>query len=527
MNEPPADPDAPAVAGDSSPADESLAGLPESPPASPEGAFSEDEKTVISSNPPSTFHTIPAGLHPRELGQILVGQRLDDLWLEEYVGGGGMGAVFRALDTKLHRYVAVKVLSSGQSGDIDTSRRFQVEAQSAARLDHPNIARVHYVGEDRGVPYIVFEYIEGTNLRDLVYQNGPLPVAVALNYTIQIADALLHAWQREVVHRDIKPSNILITQQGQAKLVDMGLARFHQLEHTDGELTSSGMTLGTFDYIAPEQARNPKEADTRSDIYSLGCTLYFMLTGQPPFSGGTALQKLLQHQAEAPPAVEQFRSDVPTAVVSVMECMLAKRIEDRFQNPGELLATLTAAADNLGIGHAPVNAAPLSLPDLRSPNWLKRNLSWLVPIALLLIGVFGMELVLRDQPTQPGFLQDLPSVNADVPDARATSDDETPTAAPVAPVPSVGWETISRSGADVAAQQSPLDRTIRSHTSDSITPSDGSGIGAEPEGESLVPGEDGPRLSPPLRSVPANDSATTAPLIDGDHDAASSDAESS
>ncbi len=156
---------------------------------------------------------------PRELGQALEGRQLDHVLLEQFVGGGGMGAVFRAWDTDLYRTVAVKVLSAYQVGDVDSQRRFQTEARSAARLDHPNIARVHYVGEDSGIRYIVFEYIEGANIRDLVHANGPLPVPVALNYTLQITNALSHAWEREVVHRDIKPSNILITQRrpGQAR----------------------------------------------------------------------------------------------------------------------------------------------------------------------------------------------------------------------------------------------------------------------------------------------------------------------
>ena len=161
----------------------------------------------------------------------------------------------------MHRTVAVKVLSTHQAGDEESQRRFQTEARSAARLDHPNIARVHYVGEDRGLRYIVFEYIDGANVRDLVYANGPLPLADALNYTLQIANALTHAWEREVVHRDIKPSNILITPDGQAKLVDMGLARLEQLDDTANEETATGVTLGTFDYISPEQARNPRDAD--------------------------------------------------------------------------------------------------------------------------------------------------------------------------------------------------------------------------------------------------------------------------
>ena len=253
-------------------------------------------------------------LKPLEVGKMLEGERLGQFVLERYVGGGGMGVVFKALDTTLNREVAVKVLAHSQSHDEETLRRFKNEAQSAARLDHENIARVYYVGEDRGVHYIVFEFIEGVNIRDLVQQQGPLSLADAISYTLQVAEALAHASQRDVIHRDIKPSNVLITPEGRAKLVDMGLARLHQVEHPDNDLTASGVTLGTFDYISPEQARDPRSADVRSDLYSLGCSFYFMLTGRPPFPEGTVLQKLLQHQSEDPDDPRQFRPDLPNEI---------------------------------------------------------------------------------------------------------------------------------------------------------------------------------------------------------------------
>src|SRR5256714_5941870 len=204
-----------------------------------------------------------------------------------------MGAVFRATDTRLGRTVAVKVLSRDHD-DEETIRRFRNEAQSAARLDHPNIARVYYVGEDQGLNFIVFEFVDGTNLRDQVQNAGPLELEQALYYTLQLAEALAHSASRDVVHRDIKPSNVLVTAEGQVKLVDMGLARLHQVESSANDLTATGVTLGTFDYNSPEQARDPRAADVRSDIYSLGCTLFYMLTGQPPLSEGKELTKLLQ-----------------------------------------------------------------------------------------------------------------------------------------------------------------------------------------------------------------------------------------
>ena len=263
-------------------------------------ALTDDQPTVITqrSTPAADSSSEAVGriLH----GSILPGERLGYFELLEYVGGGGMGKVFRALDTRLARSVALKILSPEHAADRETVLRFQNEAQSAARLDHENIARVYYVGEDRGLHYIAFEFIEGVNVRELVESRGPLPLAEAVSYTLQVADALGHASERNVVHRDIKPSNLLITPAGQAKLIDMGLARLREVD-TGADLTASGVTLGTFDYISPEQARDPRNTDVRSDIYSLGCTFFFMLTGRPPFLGGTMLQKLLQHQADQPP----------------------------------------------------------------------------------------------------------------------------------------------------------------------------------------------------------------------------------
>ncbi len=217
------------------------------------------------------------------------GQLVDCFLLEEAIGVGGMGAVFRALDTKLDRQVALKLLPPDQALDPEVVPRFYQEGRAAARLDHDNIARVFSIGQDGPLHYIAFEYIEGETVRQRVERTGAVPVAEAVNIALQIAYALVHASLRGVVHRDIKPSNIILAPGGRAKLVDMGLAR-HFERGGDHGLTQSGMTLGTFDYISPEQARDPRDVDVRSDLYSLGCTLFHMLTGRPPFPGGTVLQ---------------------------------------------------------------------------------------------------------------------------------------------------------------------------------------------------------------------------------------------
>lgn len=353
-----------------------------------------DDATVISgggasddrsSTPPPASFT-GRGTTTAEIGRVLQGTRLGPYRLDEFVGGGGMGAVFRALDTTLDRTVAVKVLARRQSDDEETLRRFRNEAQSAARLDHENIGRVHAVGSEGDWHYIVFEFIEGTNIRDLVREQGPFTPARTIDVAIQVADALEHASEREIVHRDIKPSNIVITPAGRARIVDMGLARLHQVDG-DADLTVSGMTLGTFDYISPEQARDPRAADVRSDLYSLGCTMFFMLVGRPPFAEGTMVQKLLQHQQAAPPVIDEIRPEVPRRLAAVVERLMEKDPLGRYQRPAVLVADLMACAEAEGYAIAAPRAAAVvaaSEPPAES------RLPWLIPAVVLALMVGGL-----------------------------------------------------------------------------------------------------------------------------------------
>lgn len=336
-----------------------------------------------------------------DIGRVLEGTMLGPYRLDRFVGGGGMGAVFQALDTTLHRTVAIKVLARHQSDNEENLRRFRNEAQSAARLDHENIGRVYAVGGDQGWHYIVLEYIEGTNLRDLVREEGPFDAARTVDVTIQIAEALEHASDRNVVHRDIKPSNIVMTPAGRARIVDMGLARLHQVAG-DAELTVSGMTLGTFDYISPEQARDPRDADVRSDLYSLGCTMYFMLVGRPPFADGTMVQKLLQHQQAEPPSINELRPDVPRRLAAIVARLMAKDPADRYQRPVELVADLVDCADQEGYT---LPAARMPVPVVVPQRPQSSRLPWLVPLALLacLVGLmwFLSAAARQKKPTTP------------------------------------------------------------------------------------------------------------------------------
>lgn len=369
----------------------------DSPAMSPEEGFrpASDEKTVISKRPLAPPPPMPATVRPAEVGRSLVGESLGHFHLEEFVGGGGMGAVFRAVDTTLGRTVAVKVVSN-QNADEDMLRRFRNEAQSAARLDHPNIARVYYVGEEKGWSYIVFEFIEGVNIRDLVQLSGPLPVADVVSYTLQIAEALEHAAERDVVHRDIKPSNILVMPDGRSKLVDMGLARLHQVDSPSQDLTETGVTLGTFDYISPEQARDPRSADVRSDMYSLGCTMYYMLTGSPPFPEGTVLQKLLSHSSDPPPDPRELRVDLDDDLCAIALKLMAKLPGQRYQSPGELIDRLLLMSDRLGLPHERRYALPAVATTATWHSFVGRQLPWIIPLIVLVCAVFIIESLLSE-----------------------------------------------------------------------------------------------------------------------------------
>jgi serine/threonine protein kinase len=301
----------------------------------------DDTPTIISRSPPR-----PAVAEDL-LSEALRGRRLAHFELIEPIGVGGMAAVLRARDTQLDRCVALKILPPDMAADGENIKRFQQEAKAAAKLDHENIARVFFCGEDQRLHFIAFEFVEGENLRTVLERRGPLPAGEAVHYMLQIAAGLAHAARRGVVHRDIKPSNIIVTPNGRAKLVDMGLAR--SLEpHAEEGLTQSGVTLGTFDYISPEQALEPRDADVRSDIYSLGCTFYHVLTGRPPVPEGTAAKKLHHHQHVKPADPRQYVPDLPDYVAIILDRMMAKQPRDRYQSPEQLVHDLLQAARKLG-----------------------------------------------------------------------------------------------------------------------------------------------------------------------------------
>ena len=343
----------------------------------PSGATKISQLPVAA--PEEYFRSVPLA----ELASMLEGKRLDHFAVEQMIGGGGMGAVFRGRDLRLDRTVAIKVIPAAKR-DPETLRRFRQEAQAAARLDHPHIARVYYIGEAEQWNYIVFEFIDGVNIRDLVAMHGPLSMDDTVFYTRQVAEALSHAHEREVVHRDIKPSNILVTTAGVIKVVDMGLARNTAMDQSSNDATASGVTLGTFDYISPEQARNPRDADVRSDLYSLGCSMFFMLTGKPPFSEGTVLQKLLKHGSVPPPDPRAWRTDVSDQAHAVLMKLMAKQPTGRYQNPKDLISDLLMLAEVEDLPRSQMPGTVMFAPAIPQRSLLESNLPWLVAVAFLL-----------------------------------------------------------------------------------------------------------------------------------------------
>jgi serine/threonine-protein kinase len=259
--------------------------------------------------------------------------------VETRLAVGGMGSVYRALDLRDNRTVALKVLDPQRIANPTLIERFKVEAQAAMRLRHENIVHVYAAGTCRQLLYIAMEFIEGASLYDIIAQERVLGVERSLYFMQDVTRGLAHAAELGVVHRDIKPSNILIRKDGIAKLTDFGLARVID-ETAETSLTHEGMTVGTVEYIAPEQARDSRAADVRSDIYSLGCTWFHMLTGAPPFSQGSLREKMRAHVSSLPPDPRASNPAIPDGVVAVLNRMLAKDAGDRYQTAHELLRDL-------------------------------------------------------------------------------------------------------------------------------------------------------------------------------------------
>ena len=292
-----------------------------------------------------------AGDEPRPSEKSL--PRIGSYDLIQPLGSGGMSSVFRARHVDNGLEVAIKVLPRTLAKNPTVLQRFLREAKSAESLEHPSIVAIYDRGLDQGRHYLVLEYVSGGDLHDRVRANGPMEVNEAVEVVRAVAEALQYAAGRGVIHRDIKPANVLIGPDGQVKVADLGLAL--HAEDEDERVTREGTTVGTVDYMAPEQARDSRATSVRSDIYSLGCMFYFLLTGQPPFPGGDVAEKLNRHINAPPPDVCRTRPEVPEALSRVIRKMLAKKPEARYRDYDELLAAL-AKLKGKAVAEAPMTA---------------------------------------------------------------------------------------------------------------------------------------------------------------------------
>ena len=282
------------------------------------------------------------------------------------LGRGGMGVVYKAQHRFMDRLLALKVVRRSLTSHPTAIERFKLEGRAAARLSHPNIVTAYDCEELGDCYFLAMEYVPGISLDRLVASQGRLSVARACSLMAQVARGLEHAHQQGMIHRDIKPQNLLVTRDGAVKILDFGLARFASERRAaePGELTSDGSFLGTPDYIAPEQIDDPRQADIRADLYSLGCTLYFLLAGHAPFPKGSAMQKLKAHANTTPTPLSQLRADVPAELEAILKGLLAKSPEQRYQSPSHVAAALEAlagqpegAAGGWGAGPGPSEAA--------------------------------------------------------------------------------------------------------------------------------------------------------------------------
>ncbi len=405
------------------------------------------------------------------------------------IGHGGMGRVLLARHTKLGREVALKVIADHRFTDSQTRSRFDAEMRAVGRLSHPNIVTAHDAREVDGLAVLVTEFIDGRNLHQIVARTGPLSLANASEVILKVAAALEYTSDQGFVHRDVKPSNIMISRSGEVKLLDLGLARFHV--GPEVELTATGQTMGTADYVAPEQVANAHDADSRSDVYALGCTFFKLLTGHAPFESEeypTSFAKLTAHVSARPPSLQSRLPNCPNEVAKLVDTMLEKSPDRRPSTPGEVAKTLSRFARGSDLQQL-VRQADASLPSPRpvpistaaaSQSWLRRPVPRVMAItcgffgllAGLMLGMFlkikypdGSEVTL---PIGPGTNIEIVAGTDIAADEQAIQPDAEEVPHP-RPKPHSGNDTLSR-GVNAAQQltdqlqgiwriTSPSDRT--------------------------------------------------------------------
>lgn len=317
-----------------------------------------------------------------------------DYVVMEELGRGGMGTVLLARHRRMEREVAIKVLPVTALDSKDAVARFYQEVKVAAQLTHPNIVHAYDAGEHHGFHYLVMEYVRGHDLSHVLEQLGPIPAHLALDYLLQAAKGLEYAHAKGVVHRDIKPSNLLLDDEGNVKILDMGLARLgtgigdHEASRN---LTTTGQVMGTVEYMSPEQAEDTRNADSRSDIYSLGCTLYRLVTGQAPFSRDTVVKTILAHREAPIPRMASLNVPGLVAIDGLFESMVAKDPERRFQTVTQLVQEIKRLTDTvdfekscevveLDVEIVKRGSSPLELPTMYKPSDSDSGIAYKTPV---------------------------------------------------------------------------------------------------------------------------------------------------
>ncbi len=370
-------------------------------------------------------------------------ERIRDYRLLDVIGRGGMGVVYKARHMRLGKTRALKVLASHLLDNQEALERFRLEVENSGRLDHPNIVQALDAGEERDVHFLVMEFVEGWDLTRLVESGQPLPVEAACELIRQASVGLQHAHENFLVHRDIKPSNLMLSQNGSLKILDLGLARFIAEQQPETRLTMSSAPMGTCDYMAPEQWSDASSVDIRADIYSLGCTLYYLLTGRAPFSGEnhkSLVQKQQAHLRAPVPSVLEIRTDVPGDLQDVIERMMAKKPDDRYWEPAEVVEDIEEFSQPNSVqslvsslaepdAHRDVPTDPRLSPSLNDTKkssrrrrkrrrvWAKpwyRHPAWIAAFGLLIAFALTLLYVLRPTRAPESLVRDvttLPGLN--------------------------------------------------------------------------------------------------------------------
>ena len=380
--------------------------------------------------------------------------------LLERVGVGGMGQVFLCEHMYMKKRVAVKVLPPAKADQPAALGRFYREARAAGGMQHPNIVRTHDIDQDGNLHFIVMDYVDGSNLLDVVKKFGPMDIGRAAEYVRQVAGGLDYAFRNGIIHRDVKPGNILIDRRGVARVLDMGLARFFT-DHSD-QLTikyDDKIVLGTADYVAPEQVANSHSVDIRADIYGLGATFYFLLAGHPPFPSGTVSQKLLWHRTKEPTPIQQIRPEVPDGLAAVVARMLAKDPKARYQTPAQVAAELDSwvpaevalpAGDEMPqlspaamegaeeeqpapAAAAPVTAATTSLLTAPAPASASRTTAGPFSSPAAAAGPFSSPVAASPAPFGPQVVADSPWATSVVPKSLGVAANTSSVVRPLAP----------------------------------------------------------------------------------------------